>query len=244
MAYNEFAYFYDEFNDDANYQSLFSYIKRNFEKYGVFDGIVADLGCGTGDLTLLLAEAGYDMIGVDLSQEMLSVLRDKAEQVGKNDILLLQQNLLKLDLYGTIKAAVSTFDTFNHIGNYDMFSKALMRASLFIEPNGVFIFDLNTIYKQQQVLADNTFILEADDARCKWENHYDEIEARTLIKINITYKEEKTSFNENFYEYAFTQSQINDACEAAGLYITEICDGETFTQLREDSQRYLITAIK
>lgn len=109
MAYGEFAYFYDEFNDDANYEALFSHVKRNLQKYGVREGIVADLGCGTGDLTMLLRSAGYDMIGVDLSEEMLCVMREKAEETGVTDLLLLRQDITKLDLYGTVKAAVSTF---------------------------------------------------------------------------------------------------------------------------------------
>ena len=116
MAYNEFAYFYDEFNGEADYDALYSQIHTKLEAHGIHDGIVADLGCGTGELTLMLAQAGYDMIGIDQSEEMLCVVRDKAEQLGLSGrLLLLRQDLLKLDLYGTIRAAVSTFDTFNHI---------------------------------------------------------------------------------------------------------------------------------
>lgn len=244
MAYNEFAYFYDEFNDDANYKALFTHIKRNLEKHGIFDGIVVDLGCGTGDLTLMLSAAGYDMIGVDMSQEMLSVLREKADEINNTSVLLLQQNILKLDLFGTVRAAVSTYDTLNHVGAYADFAKALKRTSLFIEQGGVFVFDVNSIYKQQHILADNTFVLESDDARCEWVNKYDDYEARTLISIKITYKETNAVFSESFYEYAFSKEQIDIACKKAGLEIVAFCDGETFTELRDDSQRYLITAIK
>ena len=108
MAYNEFAYFYDEFNGEADYDALYSQIHTKLEAHGIHDGIVADLGCGTGELTLMLTQAGYDMIGIDQSEEMLCVVRDKAEQLGLScRLLLLRQDLLKLDLYGTIRAAVS-----------------------------------------------------------------------------------------------------------------------------------------
>ena len=104
MAYNEFAYFYDEFNGEADYDALYEQIRQELNAHDIRDGILADLGCGTGELTLMLTQAGYDMIGIDQSEEMLCVVRDKAEQLGlSGKLLLLQQDLLKLDLYGTIR---------------------------------------------------------------------------------------------------------------------------------------------
>ena len=95
MAYNEFAYFYDEFNGEADYDALYSHIHSQLEAHGIRDGILADLGCGTGELTLMLTQAGYDMIGIDQSEEMLCVVRDKAEQLGLSGrLLLLRQGLL------------------------------------------------------------------------------------------------------------------------------------------------------
>ena len=122
MAYNEFAYFYDEFNGEADYDALYGYITDELKAHGITDGILADLGCGTGDLTLMLTQAGYDVIGIDRSEEMLSVLREKADELGLTGrLLLLKQDLLDLDLYGTIRAAVSTFDTYSHIGPQENF---------------------------------------------------------------------------------------------------------------------------
>ena len=142
MAYNEFAYFYDEFNGEADYDALYEQIRQELNAHDIRDGILADLGCGTGELTLMLTQAGYDMIGIDQSEEMLCVVRDKAEQLGlSGKLLLLQQDLLKLDLYGTIRGAVSTFDTFNHIPDLDT---AIANAAFFMEEGGVFLFDMNT----------------------------------------------------------------------------------------------------
>ena len=98
MAYNEFAYFYDEFNGEADYDALYGYITDELKAHGITDGILADLGCGTGDLTLMLTQAGYDVIGIDRSEEMLSVLREKADELGLTGrLLLLKQDLLDLD---------------------------------------------------------------------------------------------------------------------------------------------------
>lgn len=150
MAYNEFAYFYDEFNGEADYDALYGYITDELKAHGITDGILADLGCGTGDLTLMLTQAGYDVIGIDRSEEMLSVLREKADELGLTGrLLLLKQDLLDLDLYGTIRAAVSTFDTYSHIGPQENFEKAIRKAAYFMEQGGVFIFDLNTPYKHR-----------------------------------------------------------------------------------------------
>lgn len=243
MAYSEFAYFYDSFNEDADYGALFNCIKRMLTKHGVSEGLVVDIGCGTGELTLLLRKAGYDIIGVDMSCEMLSILREKAYEDDISDLLLLQQDILKLDLYGTVKAAVSTFDTLNHIGPYGKLEKAISRISMFIEPGGLFVFDINTPYKHEQVLGDNTFVLQAEDSRCEWSNKFDYENQRTSINVQIT-DDNGNSFSESFYEYSYTLQQIQAACEKAGLKICEVCDGESFTQLREDTQRYLIVALK
>ena len=129
MAYGAFADIYDAFNEDANYDALAGYILRQLRAHGIHSGIVADLGCGTGDLTLALAKAGYDMIGIDLSEEMLCILREKMYEQGRQGILLLQQNLCALDLYGTVHAAVSTFDTLNHIGPSAQFERAVCRSA-------------------------------------------------------------------------------------------------------------------
>lgn len=137
MAYNEFAYFYDEFNGEADYDALYGYITDELKAHGITDGILADLGCGTGDLTLMLTQAGYDVIGIDRSEEMLSVLREKADELGLTGrLLLLKQDLLDLDLYGTIRAAVSTFDTYSHIGPQENFEKAIRKAAYFMEQGG------------------------------------------------------------------------------------------------------------
>ena len=145
MAYNEFAYFYDEFNGEADYDALYGYITDELKAHGITDGILADLGCGTGDLTLMLTQAGYDVIGIDRSEEMLSVLREKADELGLTGrLLLLKQDLLDLDLYGTIRAAVSTFDTYSHIGPQENFEKAIRKAAYFMEQGGVVVFVVDT----------------------------------------------------------------------------------------------------
>lgn len=242
MAYNEFAYFYDEFNGEADYEALYGHVKAALDAHGITQGIVADLGCGTGELTLMLTQAGYDMIGIDQSEEMLCVVRDKAEQLGlTGGLLLLQQDLCSLDLYGTIRAAVSTFDTFNHIADLDA---AVANAGFFMEKGGVLLFDMNTPYKHKQVLADNVFTFEEDDARCVWSNHYSSELGRVEINIDIDYRETGEHFHEQFFEYTYTLETIRSALAKHGFRLESVCDGETFGPLRETSERYFFCAVK
>ena len=245
MAYNEFAYFYDELNGEADYDALYTYIKGQLDAHGVADGILADLGCGTGDLTLMLTQAGYDMIGVDQSEEMLAVLREKADELGVSDrLLLLRQDILDLDLFGTIRGAVSTFDTYNHIGPAPRFERAIARAAFFMEEGGVFLFDLNTPYKHRQVLADNKFVLEGPDAVCRWKNTCAPQGDRVDISIEIRYLDTGEVFREQFSEYTYEAAYVERVLEANGFRLAALCDGETFGPLRPDSQRYIFTAIK
>ncbi len=242
MAYNEFAYFYDEFNGEADYEALYAQVKARLDAHGITSGILADLGCGTGELTLMLAQAGYDMIGIDQSEEMLCVVRDKAEQLGlSGGLLLLQQDLCALDLYGTIRGAVSTFDTLNHIPDLD---KAIANAAFFMEKGGVFLFDMNTPYKHQAVLGENVFTFEEEDARCVWRNHYDPDARRVTITVDIDYQETGEHFHEEFFEYTYTLAEITAALEKNGFTLESVCDGESFGPLTEESERYFFCAVK
>lgn len=245
MAYNEFAYFYDELNEAADYDALYRYVVSELADHGVTDGLLADLGCGTGELTLMLSQAGYDVIGIDRSEEMLSVLREKADELDMTGkVLLLQQDLLQLDLYGTIRAAVSTFDTYNHIGPLDNFEKAIANAAFFMEKDGVFVFDLNTPYKHAKVLGGQTFDLDAEDAVCHWTNRYDESSGRVDIHIEIREKETGDIWTEDFSEYSYPLPTVQALLDKYGFTVARVSDGEDFGPVRPDSQRWIITAVK
>lgn len=245
MAYNEFAYFYDELNEAADYDALYQYVVSELAAHGIHDGLLADLGCGTGELTLMLSQAGYDVIGIDRSEEMLSVLREKTDELGMTGkVLLLQQDLLQLDLYGTICAAVSTFDTYNHIGPRENFEKAIANAAFFMEKDGVFVFDLNTPYKHANVLGGQTFDLDAEDALCHWTNQYDDASGRVDIRIEIRDKETGDIWKEEFSEYSYPLPDVEALLDKYGFTVARVADGEDFGPVRPDSQRWIITAVK
>lgn len=242
MAYHEFAYFYDAFNEDADYESLYRHIQAELEAHGIWDGILADLGCGTGELTLMLAQAGYDMIAIDQSEEMLCVVRDKADQLELTDhLLFLRQDLCSLDLYGTIRGAVSTFDTFNHLPSLDA---AIANAAFFMEKGGVLLFDMNTPYKHRNVLGNHTFTMEGEEADCVWRNQTEDGGRRVRISLDIEDRENGERFHEEFCEYTYELDEIRAALERHGFELESVCDGESFGPLTQTSERYFFCAVK
>ena len=243
MAYQHFAYWYDDLNQNADYDTLMEWIQDKLAAEGITSGIVADLGCGTGEATLRLASADYDMIAVDASEDMLAVLRNKAGENKQHSILLLNQDLAELDLYGTICGAISTFDTLNHLAPSRL-RKALARVGLFMEEGGLLIFDANTPYKHTDILANREFQLELDEnAVFRWNNRYDPDNEYTEIMLCGT-RDGQTVFEESFAEYIYDMEFWHEALRSAGFAVLNVLDGETFGPLMPESQRYLIAAKK
>lgn len=241
MAYNGFAYWYDQLNTDADYNLLEAKLAAILAENGITGGIVADLGCGTGEVSLRLAQRGYEMIAVDSSPDMLTIFREKCRENAGEDILLLNQPLQELDLYGTIHAAVSTFDTFNHLQHAEL-GEAIRRIALFMEPGGVLVFDINTPYKHRAILADNSFELETEDGLvCYWDNRLDEGGQYTEINLEI-FQGNDCVCNENFREYIYNLDDIRNILEQNHFKILEILDGENFGKPGSESQRLLVTA--
>ena len=241
-SYEFLAGCYDELTYDVAYAAWADYIERHFRR-GIPGKTILDLACGTGSLTRELALRGYEMIGVDLSPEMLAEAAEKNRDLGEGVIppIFLCQPMEKLDLYGTIRGAVSTFDTFNHIPDLDT---AIANAGFFMEKGGVFLFDMNTPYKHQKVLGDNEFTFEEEDAACVWRNHYNAADRKVEITVDIDYHETGEHFHEEFCEYTYDLATIRASLEKHGFALESVCDGETFGPLTEESQRYFFCATK
>ena len=145
QAYGEFARVYDMFQDNVDYDAWGAWLKQQLKEYGILDGLVLDLGCGTGTMTELLAEAGYDMIGVDNSEEMLEIAREKQIKSG-HEILYLLQDMREFELYGTVGAVFSICDSLNYITEPEELKQVFRWVNNYLDPGGIFIFDFNTEY--------------------------------------------------------------------------------------------------
>ena len=237
-AYSSFAEVYDLFQDNVPYEQWCVYIKGLLEEYGIRDGLVLDLGCGTGSVTEELALAGYDMIGVDNSQEMLQIAMDKRDASGK-DILYLLQDMREFELYGTVRAVVSICDSINYLMEYEDLVQVFRLVNNYLDPGGIFIFDLNTPYKYETLLADNTFAEAREESSFIWENFYDEETGINEYDLTLFIREGELyrRYEETHFQRAYSLEQVVKAAREAGMEWIAAYDACTHDPVRPDSER-------
>ncbi len=242
--YNILADFYDFFNGEINYAEFAEFYIKQFEKNGSDPKIILDLGCGTAKLTLLMAEKGYDMIGVDGSAEML----DKAYKniAGNKNVLLLNQDFQSLDLYGTIDAAYSSLDALNSLPGANALFACFARVNLFMSAGGLFIFDLNSKYKFENIFANNVYYYDAENVSLIWQNRYNK--AKKYCDFELTFFEKDdldkyTRGDEIIREYCFSRSEVENILEKSGFKLLSVTDIKG-KKPREDEQRLFFTAKK
>ena len=237
-GYSCFAEVYDSLMQDADYKDRAALLLKLFKKYDRKPELMLDLACGTGGFSNEFAKKGIEVIGVEASEEMLTVAQNKSAQIGC-DVLYICQRAENLELYGTVDGAVCCLDSLNHITDYTLFCRAIERVALFLEEERLFIFDVNTVYKHKTVLADNTFIIDQDGVYCVWQNITDKKSAVTDIILDffISDGELYRRTGEEFSERAYTESEIENAVRLAGLKILDVLDGETGKAVSEYSER-------
>lgn len=233
--YTGFAEVYDELMEDVPYAEWCERIVYILREHGINDGLVLDLGCGSGTMTELLADAGYDMTGVDLSPEMLEKAKLKKEASG-NDILYLCQDMRSFELYGTMRAVVCVCDSINYILEEDELRKVFELVNNYLDPGGLFLFDINTVHKYRDIIGSMTIAENREDCSFIWENFYDEDKAvneydLTLFIRNtdgLYEKQEETHFQRG-YEFEMIKRLIGEA----GLEFVEAFDGDETVGLSE-----------
>lgn len=243
--YKSLSRVYDRFTRNVDYR-LYSWLIHRELKQNNIKGIVLDAGCGTGTLTLLLDKLGYDMIGADISEDMLAVANDKSVK-SKKPITFLCQDLTKLDLYGTVNAIICSLDTINHIESEKDLKKVFSRFSLFTEPNGLLIFDINTSYKHSKVLADNTFVFDDGDNVLVWQNEYDSKKKRVLISTDLFSSDGQGLYERSsdaFYEYDYTVKVIERLLSKTGYSLLKHFDFENERDICEATERIVFVAKK
>lgn len=247
MSYGVFSEFYDALTANVSYDTVSQVLSSLLTRYGKSRGLLLDLACGTGSVSVRLAQKGYEVIGVDLSPEMLSEAQNKAYSAGQN-ILFLCQDMTALDLYGTVDAAVCTLDGLCHLPDEESVQAALRKVSLFMNPGGVFLFDVNSVYKHRAVLGNNTFVYDTDDVYCVWQN--------TLLSDGVTVQMDLDFFepvsdegdyvrqSERFTERAYPRETLEAMLKKAGFTVLDVFDGYSGKPAHDTSERLLFAVRK
>lgn len=223
-AYTSFAAVYDTFMDNIPYEEWEKYLKSLLYEYGVREGLVLELGCGTGNMTEILAQSGYDMIGVDNAEEMLEIAIEKRMKSGL-DILYLQQDMREFELYGTVKAIVSVCDSVNYILEEEELEEVFRLVNNYLDLGGVFIFDFNTVYKYREILGDQTIAENREECSFIWDNYYYEEERINEYELSLFIREGDSElyrkYQETHFQKAYDLETMKRLITQSGLeYIT------------------------
>lgn len=241
-GYHAFASCYDAFMDNVDYAEYADLIMSVCKRYDHKPTLALDAACGTGSLTVELARKGLDMIGVDCSEEMLSIAKNKPES---EQILYLCQDLTELDLYGTINLALCALDSLNHITDKTKLKKALSRISLFCQQGSLFIFDVNTVYKHKNILGNNTFVMENDKFFLSWQNT---LIGNNTVEISLDCFQEKDGvyrrFSDDFCERAYSSEEWDKMLKSVGFSVLEKLDFDTKKKPRPNSEKIIYIARK
>ena len=241
-AYTGFAGVYDRHMEDVPYEQWCDIIVNELKKASIEDGLLLDLGCGTGTLTGMLAAEGYDMIGVDGSEEMLMEAREK---MGDADILYLCQDMREFELYGTVRAVVSTCDTMNYLLTSEDFIQTVRLVNNYLDPGGLFIFDLNTLYKFREVMGNTTIAESGEDAAFIWDNFFDEESGRNEYDLTLFIKQEDGRFErqiEVHEEQGYTPEEVKGFLAAGGMEFVRVFDADTGGAPTDTSEKVIFIA--
>lgn len=245
-AYTGFAEVYDLFMDQVPYEKWSRRITEILKEYGIPDGLVLDLGCGTGSMTELLAGAGYDMIGVDASEEMLELAYEKRAESG-HDILYLLQDMREFELYGTVRAIVSVCDSLNYITEEEELLHVFRLVRNYLDPDGVFFFDMNTIYKYSEMLGETTIAENREEGSFIWENYYDPEEQLNQYDLTLYIRDEDdryTRFEETHIQKAYALERVLELLQQAGMKAEQIFDSDTGKEVTDTTGKFCIAARK
>lgn len=243
--YGGFAAVYDLFMDEIPYDEWFLYLQGMLREYHVEDGIVVDLACGTGEMTMRLQDAGYDMIGVDISEEMLELAREKCGA----EVLLLHQDMRELELYGTAKAMVCVCDGMNYLCKKEELEQVFQRVSMFLDKDGVLIFDMKTDYFYREVLGNRTLTDNREDASYIWENVYHEQEKvneylLTVYRLADAQRDLFARTDELHRQRAYTPELVRSCLAKQGFYDIQVYEALTKKKPTDTSERIYFAARK
>jgi len=254
--YESFARVYDRFMDNVPYDEWADRLHEIFAEYGIRDGLILDLGCGTGQMTRRFRSFGYDMIGVDDSEDMLEIALEKEHvsqpaSAGRTEdrsgqqypILYLNQDMREFELYGTVRGIYSCCDCLNYLYSEEDLLTVFRLAENYLDYDGLFVFDMNTEHYYAEKLGQNTFADVRDECSVIWENDYDPDTRENEYDLTIFIRAKDGLYErtqETHFEKAYSFERVKKLAEEAGLLFEGAFDGYNREKLGEDSSRMLL----
>ena len=245
-GYEAIARVYDKLNAEIDYGAWADFFEKCFDRFlSERPGLVLDLACGTGRMTRTLSERGYDMIGVDGSDSMLN----EAYMQGGANILYLLQDMREFELYGTVGAVVCCLDSINYLLSEDDVKKTFAGVHNYLDPDGIFIFDMNTPYKFENIYGDMSYILEdeGEDGAvfCGWQNYYDKDSGICDFYLSLFEENEDGSYDradEHQRERCYNFDTVKKLLEQSGFELLGVYSDYDFSECTENTERWYIAA--
>ena len=252
-SYGAFALYYDALTQNVDYPARAAMLDALIRKHWSADlqacaedrALLLDLACGTGSFSEAMAALDWDVIGVDRSEDMLMRALDKRYDSPCGERLqYLCQDMRQLDLYGTVSVTLCMLDSLNHLPTVSDVRRVFSRISLFTNPGGLLLFDVNTEYKHRQILAEQCFVYELPDAFCTWQNRLENHAPHYPVTIQLDFfeaigKEQYSRMTERFTEQIYPHALLMEMLNAADFSLLELLDGDTFTAPTQQTQRLL-----
>lgn len=246
-SYTSLAPVYDKLNADIDYAAWADFIEGQFAAYAKKKPeSVLDLACGTGSMTVELARRGYDMTGIDLSEDMLAVAQKKCDAGRfRHSVLLLAQNMAQFELYGTVDAIVCCLDSLNYLTKKDELYRTFAHVHNYLEPDGLFIFDMNAPAKFERVYADNSYVLEDEGILCAWQNYYNNKSKLCDFYLSIFTENEDGSwsrFDEEQRERSWSLKTVKTLLAENGLELLALSSDFNGSPVDKHTERWYLTA--
>ena len=239
-GYGEFAEAYDALTFNVPYDEIAEYYRKILCKMTNGRRLL-DMGCGTGNLTVRLADMGFQVIGLDASEEMLTIASGKSDKVR-----WMRRDMTKVRLSGQADAIISTLDSINHLSSAEEISECFKRAADNLKPGGAFVFDVNTVYKHREILGNNTFVYDLGYVYCVWQNEFCPSDNSVDIELDLFFEKGKRYSRgyESFREIALSAREYCQRLESAGFEVVDIWEYLTFSKPTKSSEKLLISAKK
>lgn len=245
--YEGFANVYDHMMNHIPYDEWFEKLLQYLQNHGVTEGRICELGCGTGVMTEKFAAAGYSMIGLDKSEDMLALARQKQEESGSR-ILYLHQNMEEMELDAPVDAMISVCDSVNYLLQEDLMNALFARVKKYVKPGGYFIFDLKTVYCYRNIIGNQTWVEQDEEVSYIWENYFYEDQDINEYMLTIFKKQPDSDLYERIeeahYQRAYSIDCLRELLADNGLSMEECFDADMVHRPNETSERiYLIVRV-